>query len=108
MELHRFPAGQLEELSTPITRAAWPEVGYYEEIMDANLWHVVNPTGQLGTIRRHTTAHGREYFEAQTSTSIRDCIRLEDALSFTVLVWAGEWQQVAYGDVNTPLTRVTY
>ena len=37
MELHRFPAGQLEELSTPITRAAWPEVGYYGDIEDNNL-----------------------------------------------------------------------
>ena len=107
MELHRFPAGQLEELSTPITRAAWPEVGYYGDIEDNNLWHVVNSTDQLGAIRRYTV-HGHEYFEAQTPTSIRDCIRLEDALTFTVLVWAGEWQQVAYGDVPTPLTRVTY
>ena len=107
MLLPRFPAEQLAELSTPITRAAWPEVGYYEEVMDMNLWHVVNPTGQLGTIRRHTV-HGHEYFEAQTRTFHRDCIRLDDALTFVVLVWTGEWQQVAYGDVNTPLTRVTY
>ena len=48
MLLPRFPAEQLAELSTPITRAAWPDVEYYDEIMDTNLWHVANPTGQLG------------------------------------------------------------